>query len=73
MTVTHVIWFVTYVTVTYDIILNPNSKFKNKKINRKENRNKKENKKKLSSPLSALTLEYKRDSSIIWRKNEYRS
>ena len=41
MTVTYVIWFVTYVTVTYDIILNPNSKFKNKKINRKENRNKK--------------------------------
>jgi len=41
MTMTCITWCVMVVTVTCNVILIPNPKFKNKKINRKENRNEK--------------------------------
>ena len=43
-------------TVIYDVILNSNSKSKNKKIKKIENRNEKINKNKLSLLSSILTI-----------------
>ena len=42
-------------TVMYDVTLNFNSKFKNKKIKRKKNKNEKSNENRLSLPSSILT------------------